>query len=63
LQRDEREGLLRKLRGRLKLDYPDYYRRALFDKAVKVVQVELKTSFATKYDGGHETVGKARAEV
>lgn len=61
LQRDEREGLLRKLRARLKLDYPDYYRRSLFDDAVKVVRSELTTSFAAKYDGGLTTVGKARA--
>ncbi|ONI71035.1 hypothetical protein ALI144C_51735 [Actinosynnema sp. ALI-1.44] len=61
LRRNEQDSLLRKLRARLKLDYPDYYRRALFDRAVMVVQKELRSSFATKYDGGLTTVGRARA--
>ncbi|MGX7825800.1 deoxyguanosinetriphosphate triphosphohydrolase family protein [Actinokineospora sp. 24-640] len=61
LQKDEQDGLLHKLRARLKIDYPDYYRKDLFKRAEQVVRRELESSFATKYDGGLVTVGRARA--
>jgi dGTPase len=61
LKRHERDSLLVKLRKRLKIDYPDYYSPELFDRAVKVVQKELKDSFAVKHEGGLATVGLARA--
>jgi dGTPase len=61
LRLDEDDGLLRKLRDRLGIDYPDYFSEDLFAKAVKVVKEELKASFSAKNDGGVQTVGRARS--
>jgi dGTPase len=58
---DGSDGLLVKLRERLKIDYPDYYDKNQFEHARKYVRDQLPAWFSPKYEGDLDKVGRARA--